>query len=169
MKYLIYILLILFPLFGFSQQKLVIKSGGNTTTTVEGNSVTYSFTAILVDAAVSTQITEYGFCPAYTNTSIEVYAANTTTASNLTDYYITEVNSNEVTVIGSGIIEITSPNFSYAIGSSYFLQDDGTLATIGDMDGDSVDYDSKVVTVIATNGGNIILNLHSPRHDPFIN
>lgn len=87
----------------------------------------------------------YGFIPvALTNGGI--VAANTTSENLMPIGYVTAINGDVLTIQTTGELRTTH---SLTVNETYFLQDDGSLATTPDSDGDVTDFNVLICDVIA--------------------
>lgn len=112
-----------------------------------------------LSAAAITYINTHGFVPIYVNASGDFLQADTSDSANLHQLYVVNYSSGDCTLKGSGIFQVTA-TFSYTVGETYYLRDDGSLNTSADAD-----YDSAVLYVVAALGGDeYIVNFSDPRH-----
>lgn len=117
---------------------------------------------VTVSSEITNNISTYGFSPASVNGSGGYFAANTAHYDSLYQFYIGGYTGGKARLIPPGPREITA-TFMYSVNSVYYVQDDGTLATSADSDGDSSDYISACVYVIASLGSDqYIVNFFSP-------
>jgi hypothetical protein len=112
--------------------------------------------------SVATNAATYGFAQAYTDgTSIRL--GRTIVNTTLHQFYVDAAGN----ILENGTHTITA-SFPYSVGTVYYVQDDGSLASTADNDGDATDYDSAAVYVLQDNGdGTYVVQLKEPRH--FIN
>jgi hypothetical protein len=112
--------------------------------------------------SVATNAATYGFAQAYTDgTSIRL--GRTIVSTTLHQFYVDAAGN----ILENGTHTITA-TFPYTVGTVYYVQDDGSLASTADNDGDATDYDSAAVYVLQDNGdGTYVVQLKEPRH--FIN
>ena len=149
-----------FNSFFFNNGSIVTEIGDQDTLTHVASGGSGVSTSGSVSTTVQDMIDSFGIAAVYTNTGV-ITRANTTGASSLHQYYI-GYNSSTITYYGAQTLEVTAL-FGYTVGSTYYLNDAGRLATTSDAT-----YDSAVLYVIANpSGNNYIINLADPRH--FIN
>lgn len=111
-----------------------------------------------ISTAVQNMIDTFGVAAVYSRSDGTITRSNTTLDTTLHQYYI-GFSSPTITYYGAQTLEV-SALFSYVVGKTYYLQDNGRL----DVTADST-YDSAVLNVIANpSGNNYIVNLADPRH-----
>ena len=112
--------------------------------------------------SVATNAATYGFAQAYTDGS-SIRLGRTIVSTTLHQFYVDAAGN----ILENGTHTITA-SFAYSVGTVYYVQDDGSLASTADNDGDATDYDSAAVYVLQDNGdGTYVVQLKEPRH--FIN
>ena len=112
---------------------------------------------------ITGNISVYGFV-AVNSFGGNINKANTSHIDSLHQFYIISYNNTKSQIETSKVIEVTA-SFSYSVGVTYYLQDDGTLASTADGDGDAQDYDSTVCYCIASLGSSkYLLALKDPKH-----
>lgn len=111
-----------------------------------------------ISTAIQNMIDTFGVAAVYTQGDGTITRSNTTLDTTLHQYYV-GFSSPTITYYGAQTLEVTAL-FSYVVGKTYYLQDNGRL----DVAADDV-YDSAVLNVVANpSGNNYIINLADPRH-----
>lgn len=111
-----------------------------------------------ISTAIQNMIDTFGVAAVYSQSDGTITRSNTTLDTTLHQYYV-GFSSPTITYYGSQTLEVTAI-FSYVVGKTYYLQDNGRLDVIADST-----YDSAVLNVIANpSGNNYIINLADPRH-----
>lgn len=110
-------------------------------------------------ASIATNAATYGFAQAYTD-GTNIRLGRTIASTTLHQFYVDATGN----ILGNGTHTITA-SFAYSVGTVYYVQDDGSLASTADNDGDVTDYDSAAVYVLQDNAdGTYVVQLKEPRH-----